>query len=459
MKKSGTRRLLSPPYRTPIFTALGLLIAYLILMLISGGMTAANGQAGRDLLVCIVGMACWLLFFAQFTLPLKRLKQREEVFYRLLSYVIGTSGPAIRIENGKILERKGEMDKMGAGVVILDTASAALVRNPAQFITAIGPGVYFTNPYESIAGTVDLHLQRKSFGPDKSKAPFAPQAAEESEPAYKARQARRFLTQGLTRDGIEVVPRIGLAVKIDAPMNQGNTYFGYDDTAVDRAIRGLPVDLGAAPGKGENSQEQADLPWLPLRLAADIWKECISSYTLEELFSFNPGDPTALQAIADEMKQRLTSERYNERDAFGRRVSSERVSREYEMLKRRGVRVIAVTVSFIKVRKEIEDRLIGLWTSTWLTRAQREYNYVQQQRSYEADKGKHTALLIFARRVSHFLGGQDPALRLTGEQILRQLIRGTLQLTRQESELHRVAADEIDQLKELQEWSEERPEL
>lgn len=452
MKKTGTRKFLRPPWRRPLLTAGGLLLLYLILMLLSGGFGARSDQIGVDLLLCIIGMAFWMLFFVQFALPMKRIKEREEAFYRLVAYILGLAGPAIRIENGEIKERKGEMEKTGPGVVILDTASAGMVRNPAHFITPVGPGVYFTGRYETIAGTVDLHLQRAGIGPQENEDPFVPQIRDESDAAFKARQDRRYATQGLTRDGIQVVPHIRVAVKIDAEANQGNTYFGYDETAVERAIKGLPVELGDRP---DGQHHAVNLTWLPLRLAADIWKECVSRYTLEELFAFDPGQDTALQVIMEEMRQRMTAEEYQEADRFGQPAGSRRRSREFSMLQGRGVKVISVTLAFIKLPEPVEKSLIHLWRSSWLTRAQIEREYIERQRSYEAEKGKHSARLLFARRVSHFLGGQSPALRLNGEQILRLLIRGTLQLTRQETYLHRLATDEIDQIKEMQEWSEE----
>ena len=454
MRKSSPRRLLRPPFRRPILTVGIFFLFYLILIIFQGGFSAKSDQILMDLLLGMISLFFWLLFFAQFTLPLKHIQERKEASIRLLYYILGRAGPVVRVENGEIKERKGESSRSGPGVVILDTASAAVIRDPTQFISSVGPGVYFTQYHQSIAGTVDLHLQTESVGPIESEDPFAPQSQDETEAAYKARQARRFATQGLTRDGIEVVPRINVVVRLDTDQNQGNTRFGYNSLAVERAVKGMPVDLGAAT---DAPTKTVNLTWLPLHLAADICKEALSHYTLEDLFANEPGKVTALQLIIDHIKSRMTKPEYQEFDSFGRSNSTWQRSKEYEMLKNRGIRVIAASVYFLKFPKSVEDRLVEMWKSTWLLRAQQERKYVDYLRSYETERGKRSAVGLYARGASHYLGSQNLSLRLTGEQVLRQLIRGTLYLSNQEYNLHSQAADEIEQLKELLEWSEQRP--
>jgi hypothetical protein len=455
MKKSSPRRFLRPPFRRPILTAGFFILVYILLIFFQGGFTAKSDLILLDMFLGFISFFFWLLFFSQFTLPLKHILERREAFVRLLYYIVGRNGAAVRIENGEIKERKGESSRNGPGVVLLDTASAAVIRDPAQFKGPVGPGVYFTKKHESIAGTVDLHLQTDVLGPTENEDPFAPQAQDESEAAYKARQTRRFATQGLTRDGIAVAPRINVLVRLDTDQNQGNTRFGYNPLAVERAIKGMPVDLGAA---NDAPTKLVNLTWLPLHIAADIFKEAISRYTLEDLFSYEPGKVTALQLILDHMRARMTKPQYQDFDTFGRSNSSQQNSKEYEMLKNRGVRVISASISFLKFPQNVENRLVEMWKSTWLLRAQQERKYVDYLRGYETERGKRSAAGLYARGATHYLGTQNPSLQLTGEQVLRQLIRGTLYLSNQEYSLHSQAVDEMEQLKELLEWSEQRSE-
>lgn len=430
------------------------MLAYFAFMLLDGGIPANEGQILFDMLACGGGFIFWLFFFAQFTLPLQTMQHRIQAFLRLFYYVTGQAGPVVRVENGEIRERKAEREKHGPGVVILDTASAAMIRTPTEFTAPVGPGVYFTRRFETVAGTVDLHLQKGGIGPWESEDPFALQGNED-EAEFKARGARRFSTQGVTRDGIEVAPRITVTVRLDVEQDQGPTRFGYSPEAVSRVVTNTPVDPNDPP---DPSVRKYDLTALPLHLAADIWKECIGRYTLEELFSSKPGGKTALQTITLEMRHRLTNPNYQETDPVGRPLNTVRPSREYWILKSRGVRLIGITLPFLKFPPKVEEQILNLWRSSWLIRAQRDREYIEQLRSYEREHGRRSAVTTYANRVTHYLGAQDLDVRLNGDQVLTQLIRGTLYLVSQESNLHRQAGDEMQQLKELLEWCEKRPE-
>ncbi len=454
MKRRGSRRLSRSPFRRPLTVAGVSLLVYLIFMLLDGGMAANSDQILVDMFLCGGGLFFWLFFFAQFTLPLRTLEHRLSAFLRLLLYIPGLAGPVVRVENGDIKERKADKEKNGPGVVILDTASAAMVRNPAEFVGPVGPGVYFTRRFERLAGTIDLHLQKSAVGPKESDEPFAPQRGDEPDAEFQARQERRYSTQGVTRDGIEIAPRITVAVRLDVEQNQGATRFGYSNEAVNRVITATPVDANATP---DSLPKKCDLTRLPLQLAADIWKECISRYTLSELFSAAPGEQTALQNIAREMRQRLTQSTYMGVDAVGRPVQEVMVSREYQLLQSRGVRLEGTTIPYLKFPPAIEDQIISMWKSTWLFRAQREREYIDQMRSYERERGRRSAVTTYASQVTQYLGAQNPDVRLDGENILCQLVRGTLYLVSQDSYLHTQATNEMQQLKELLEWCEKAP--
>lgn len=433
------------------------MLAYFVFMLLDGGIPANEGQILLDMALCGGGLVFWLFFFAQFTLPLQTLQHRIDVFIRLLLYVTGQAGPVVRVENGEIKERKAERQKNGPGVVILDTASAAMIRTPNAFANPVGPGVYFTRRLETVAGTVDLHLQGGAIGPHENEDPFAAQRDNETDPEYAERQKRRFSTQGITRDGIEIVPRIGMKVMLDVGRGkkEGNTNFPYSADAVRKLITFTPVDL---LDESDQSIKKYGLTRLPLQLAADIWKECINRYALEELFSSVPGGHTALQMILEEIRERLTKPKYQRKDEFGRPVEGSRPSTEYYLLEKRGIRVKGVTMPLLMFKSAVEEQIINNWKSTWLMRAQRERDYIDQLHSYERERGRRSAVTTYANRVTHYLGAQDLDVRLNGDEVLSQLLRGTLYLVAQESNLHRQANDELQQLKELLEWGEKRSE-
>ena len=115
-----------------------------------------------------------LFFFAQFTLPLKHTRERLRAAWRLFMYLINRHGPAIFINDGTIVRGERELEKSGPGVMLLDTASAAVLRTSTKVTRAVGPGVAFLGAREKVGGIVDLHRQRQFFGPLSPLNPFDP---------------------------------------------------------------------------------------------------------------------------------------------------------------------------------------------------------------------------------------------------------------------------------------------
>lgn len=256
-----------------------------------------------DAIVFGIGIFVWLAFFSQFVLPVNRFRERQKIFERLLLHIFGGHGPAIFVEDGYALARKGEKDKKGPGVYWLDSASAGQLRTFAKFTRTIGPGVHFTEANEFSAGFVDLHRQSQKMGPDAKDDPFEKCPEDMSEEAFRDRpsQKRRDETIALTRDGIEVTASINVLFKINAIPVKGNgpgSRFGYPIKSptkpqkhpVFKAI----VGEGINPLRPEDSQKFA---WnqLPGSLAADLWREYLSKFTLQELFQSNLIEPPTLE--------------------------------------------------------------------------------------------------------------------------------------------------------------------
>lgn len=260
-----------------------------------GGMRFLLQQGKVDILLLGVLLLLWLMFFAQFILPVRQLSERRQIITRLLLSLIGERGPAIFIRNGYPIERKGEEERKGPGVLWLDTASGAVTRTATTFRQTIGPGVHFTAKNEKLAGTVDLRRQMQRIGPFETDDPFAP-AKDANDLTYKEVQRRRAATTALTRDGIEVVPNIVVIFKIDAdPVQQGpGSRFGYSEDAVFKAIAGEAIN----PERDPNSSTYR-VPWnqLPALIAVDLWREYLSKFTLKQLFEAEftpPPSPTTL---------------------------------------------------------------------------------------------------------------------------------------------------------------------
>lgn len=275
-------------------------------------------QAGlRDI---IVDLACifpallllWIAFFAQFVLPVRTFRDRQKIFSRLLTDLLGGHGPALFIENGVIKEHSGERLKKGPGVLWLDSASAAVTRSAVAIKQTMGPGVHFMENGEFIAGTVDLHIQsqsigpKESFSPKESDKPFEAKREDQTDEQYNQIQDRRKQVSALTRDGIEIIPNISVTFRVDTGFpkeGQPGSRFGYRTGVTRKAKENEEKDKEAIRkailGEGINPN-QLDFPrrrvaWnqLPASLAVDVWREYAAKFTLDELFAADQVVPPA----------------------------------------------------------------------------------------------------------------------------------------------------------------------
>jgi len=248
----------------------------------------------------------WIAFFAQFVLPVRTFKDRQKIFSRLLTDLLGGHGPALFIENGVIKEHSGERMKSGPGVLWLDSASAAVTRSAVAIRQTMGPGVHFMERGEYIAGTVDLHIQSQTVGPKESDKPFDKKLDSQTDEEYHQIQDRRKQVSALTRDGIEVIPNVSVSFRVDTGFpkeGQPGSRFGYRTGVTKKAKAEEEKDKEAIRkailGEGINPNMQAGSPrhrvaWnqLPAALAVDLWREYAAKFTLDELFAPEQTLPT-----------------------------------------------------------------------------------------------------------------------------------------------------------------------
>jgi hypothetical protein len=238
------------------------------------------------LMVVLLFPVC-VFFYAQFILPIYKREDRAKIVNRLWLHFSKAHGPAIFVRNGRLVESPKESERKGPGVLWLDSASAVVTRTPTALKNILAPGVHFTDKDEEIATVISLHTQTQRMGPLEGEDPFEKlkeNATEEEKKKHNEAQARRLAVSAMTRDGIEVVPSISVTFKIDAKpakSNEKGSRFGFDKDAVAKAARGEGVDAASKP------DELKRVAWnqLPGLIAADLWREYLAKFTLNELFS------------------------------------------------------------------------------------------------------------------------------------------------------------------------------
>jgi hypothetical protein len=464
-----------------VISVIGGLLIYIFMTWRLGGSEKNSSAIILDVLLFYSGFIFWFFFFSQFVLPVQRISERKMVFERLFRYLLGEHGPAIFIESGELKEHGKEMHKDGPGIALLDAASAAMLRTAVRFTQPIGPGVAFTghNPWvnsdtETVASTVDLHHKFDKIGPYPGEDPFA-EKKELDQATNKTIQDNRFQTSGLTRDGIEIVPTITIFFKIDTQPGRGNTQFGYNEEAVRKACIGEGIDP-----ESYASESKRKVPWnkLPGLLAADLWREALVHFTLDDLFrelsanSNYPGDIfwnkpdkgryTGLEFVDYYINQLMTQEKVSQIDTFGRvivnvdpfgRVEKALVPSEaYKNLHDRGVRVEKVVISDLHLSKEIEEQIERQWESTWLQRAKAERELLDQQFSQVREKSRQAAQRDFANAAVQYLRRLPPGIAHSEADILKALADGTLSLLMHDGLLRKRGANEKNLMIELLEW-------
>ena len=429
------------------------LIIFLILVFI---LSILNGGLLRNLNIILISLSLlvattilFVVIFSQFALPVKNFRQRVLAFMRIFSYLIGRHGPAIFIENGKLRERKDGRLRKGPGVILLDTASAAVLRTPVKFTGAVGPGITFLSDQESIAGAIDLHVQSHKIGPRENENPFLEQQPDESDAAFLSRQNRRHETQAITRDGIEVCTNIMVEFKLDSSQGMGNSVFGYNPQAVERAVIGLSVDIRKPE---DNPERIADWKWLPTNIAVDLWREYLAKITIDELFPLSKDAPNRKNIILNQILQQLTQPNYYLVDDYGQIVNQTNFSKEYDLLKKRGIKVISVRITDFKFPKPVEDHLQERWQTTWLDYAKKESVLIRQNQAIQSIAGKNQAIMDYAYGTTRELGAVSSDIKMDGDEILSHLLKGNLDIARIDPSLASILDEEYSDITQLIEW-------
>ncbi|MEI7847708.1 MAG: SPFH domain-containing protein [Chloroflexota bacterium] len=458
-------------FQRPLFKRLIQLFLFLAIYIVVGFVLPTTDPKADhsfeimfDLVLFLLGMVGWLIFFAQFVLPVSKVQDRFRVIERLVTYLLGGHGPAIFVENGFAHANAGESKKKGKGVIWLDSASAAILRTNVRFNKTIGPGVHFTKPDEYIAATADLHTLTQSIGPLEADEPFI---IKETDPTYKAVKERADATTAMTRDGITIAASISVNFRIKSNAGEGNTQFGFNEKNAHTAIRDSMIR--------EAKLDQPVWNTLPARMVADIWREYVGKFRINELFEVvSPRTVTTAQFINDMLKKRLTHAEVNQLDAFGKLIfvskyqeqdyprlleeknleAAEKLpvkisSTEYAKLTEMGLEIKSVTIKRLFFAPDIEEQLINQWTALWLNNAQKEREQVDSARQLSANSGQQRGLKDFALNTSRKIARQTSS---TPAQALELLLEATADDIKQNPALFKRLNAQLEELSKISTW-------
>lgn len=295
---------------------------------------------------------------------------------------------------------EGEADKRGPGVIVLDTASALVLRTDTEIKDTVGPGIKFTRKNEYIAESVDLRAQWQFIGPLVNEQPFLNSTPISSPKSYNDLQNRRQPTSGQTRDGFEVSPVISIKFRIKRPVKKippesGMTsQYGFDPTSVHNAITHEVIRLGIA----DNNKTRMEWDKLPAHLVVNIWREYIRKFKLEDLFT--TGEISGLQTIEDMINKRVRQENVVALDDTGEPTGEWLESLEYKQLKTRGLEIMEVRIHNVLFDPDMEEQIVQQWSAEWMKIARQEEKFLNEKEALIETAARDEASKNFARIAS-----------------------------------------------------------
>ena len=342
---------LAPFHRRPtVRTVVGLCAfggLYLAATWLSGPAAAYDSWL-QDLLVALVALLLMSGLTAQFVLPVRTWRERRAAIRRLLAYLVGERGPVVFVREGSAVEGHEERKRKGPGVILVDHASAAVLRTDTKFTRAVGPGVVFTDSGERLAEALDLRKQSRML---RGAEPVTGQAMDSSSAPSMA----------VTKDGIPISADIALSFVLDpghtSELREGRLPhmppYEFNRVAAERAVFGHVFG------------QQQDAAWsdLPLRLAVDLWREIVKEVRLKDLLSEEMSGVSHLDSIAERIQARLTTGVMRRKGPRGELVAE--ANPEYELLSKRGIRVLAVEVRNVYLPSDIREERLRRWSDTW----------------------------------------------------------------------------------------------
>jgi len=408
------------------------------------------------LLVFDIFIATWLLdkliyFFSQFVLPIQNPKGRQEIHSRVKNFETGYRGPALFIKNGRVITHEGEMAKRGAGLIVLDTASAAVLRTDTEIRDTVGPGVKFTRGDEYIAGSVDLRSQWQYIGPHESDQPFHDPVPISSKEDNEV-QGRRQQTSGLTRDGFEVSPTISIKFSIKRPAENRpdqsgvTSQYGYDPDSVRNAITREVIYHDTS----ENSKVRLEWNKLPEHLVVNLWREYVRKLKLSELFSIS-GEKD-LKFIENMINKRVKEKDVVALDDTGDPTGEWVDSIEYRQLESRGLQIMEVRIHDVHFEPSIEEQTIEQWSAEWLNMAKKEENQLKLMETLIGNASRDEASKSFARIASQQFGGKPSMPQQNPFKTLQLLIQPLKEFILNESTPNSSVETELRKLDEIWKW-------
>jgi hypothetical protein len=156
----------------------------------------------------------------------------------------------------------------------------------------------------------------------------------------------------------------------------------------------LLTDLNNTIERTIKSLEKRDIPTPSVAVASPAPSSAPS------VLNVPPANRTALQVINEMVKARLTKPRVDFMDEYGKRKTGQFDSREYELLQQRGLKVLSVSISNVRLHPTVQETLIRQWAANWLRFAKGENERLELNRNLIETAAQESAQCVYTVRLS-----------------------------------------------------------
>jgi len=160
---------------------------------------------------------------------------------------------------------------------------------------------------------------------------------------------------------------------------------------------------------------------------------------------------TALEMINRLVSARMMNAEVNAVDDSGKPLEDMLPSREYKLLKDRGIKIISVNIGSFYFTPIIEEQLTKQWNASWLDNANAERSRIERQRGFFELDSQTVASNNYALSLSKKLLKEKPA---TPKETLKTLLLRSRDELVKDDRLHRRASMEREELEEIIQWVE-----
>ncbi|MFT3893538.1 MAG: hypothetical protein QM730_18065 [Anaerolineales bacterium] len=219
------------------------------------------------------------------------------------------------------------------------------------------------------------------------------------------------------------------------------SFYRFLNLRMDRAIKWLE--------NGNKEEGKAQKPSAPQAPAAHPYPPSVPASKKNE-----PQKKTALQVINEMVKARLTQPEVDVLDDTGRRGEGTIPSREYQMLKDRGLKILSVGISGPRFNPTVEDSIIKGWNASWLKDAKAESEQIERRRinieKAAEEKSKRQYVDVISREINELAKSGKPSPKET----LKALILKSHTIIRTNEQLRRRMTTELQDIEEMIKWIE-----